>query len=100
MEKIEKKIHIAEVTDWEYGTEIETIRQDLDELQKMGATHIDIEALDYYGSPTLEINAYSQRLETDEEYNERLSELEARKRRAELREIEQLKALKAKYGDI
>lgn len=80
------------------GIEISQIRKDLDELEKLGATHVEIEASVYYDSGRLEINAISERIETDEEFEQRKKEIEFRQEQIRQNELKQLELLKTKYG--
>ena len=77
----------------------------MEELEKLGATHIFIEPLIYWDSAVLEINARSKRLETDEEYTKRIDreyELAGIQRQKELdkrqAELDIMERIKAKYG--
>ena len=73
------------------------MREDLDALEKLGATHVEISAVYSYGDTILEIDVYTQRLETDKEYEARI-DLEAKKQEeVKRREIQYLMELKAKY---
>lgn len=82
---------------WTYGVSIEQIRMDLDAVEKLGATVIDIEAGSSYGDPYVSIAAYINRMETKEEAAARRKlEREAKKQREES-ELRQLERLKQKY---
>lgn len=83
--------------DWTYGVSIERIRKDLDELEKLGATIIDIEPYDSYGSACVSFEAHIERLETDEEYSKRVERENNMKKQTEMKELELLKKLKEKY---
>lgn len=90
-----KKLIIEEAPyyfDWRYNTPIEQIKKDIVELEKLGVTSI------YFGTEDIEvqanINAYIERMETDEEYEERIiqeSELKERQKRIDLAQLERLK---------
>ena len=60
---------------WEYGVSIKQIREDLDELEKLGVTRIDIQTYEKYGDSYINIEAFSNREETDLEQQERLNKL-------------------------
>lgn len=72
MEKIIRNFKVDYSLDWTYGIEISKLRADLNELEKLGATHVEIEPYNSYDSAYVDIDAYANRLETDEECKERL----------------------------
>ncbi len=88
-----KKQIIAEAPyyfDWSYMTPIERIKKDIVELEKLGVTRIRIVA----DGDDVNIKAYIERMETDEEYEERIiqeSELKERQKRNDLAQLERLK---------
>ncbi|MCK9416002.1 hypothetical protein M0Q97_05015 [Candidatus Dojkabacteria bacterium] len=98
MKKEVRQFKVNYLLEWGYGVEISQIRKDLDELEKLGATHVEIEASVYYDSATLEINAISERIETDEEFEQRKKEIEFRQEQIRQNELKQLEQLKSKYG--
>ena len=98
MKKQTRRFNVPFDFDWVYGVEIKKLRQDLDELEKLGATVIDIEAEEYYGSVSVTIEAYVDRLETDQECKDRVDEENRRQEDQKRRDLEQLEKLKAKYG--
>lgn len=97
MEKQVKQFDVKFNFDWGYGVEISKIRADLDELEKLGATHIEIEANVFYDSATLNIEAKCERLETDEEFKKRINEIKQREAITKQRELNELNRLKQKY---
>ena len=98
MNKIVRNFDIDYNLNWDYGIEISKIREDLDALEKLGATHVQIDSGISFDCPYVEIYAFSQRLETDKEYNDRIFEINRREEEQRRREIEQLERLKAKLG--
>lgn len=98
MKKLEKRIEIDFHFDWTYGVEIKKIKEDLDKLESLGATDIDIEVEENYGSHTVSISAFCIRLETDEEAKTRIKEEKNRKELIKNKELELLAQLKLKYG--
>ena len=82
---------------WEYGVSIKQIREDLDELEKLGVTRIDIETYEEYGDSYISIEAVSNRKETDLEQQERLNKLKAIQERQKRHELQQLEILQNKY---
>ena len=98
MEKQVLDFEIPFSFDWTYGVEISKIREDLDALEKLGATRIDIETSSFYDSLSVDIKAYVSREETDEEYKRRLEKETQRQNEIKLRELEMLERLKNKYN--
>lgn len=84
--------------DWTYGVEIKKLREDLDQLEKLGVTTIEIEAEESYGSSSVTIEAFVNRLETDEELKSRINEENRREEEQKSRELQELERLKTKYG--
>ena len=97
MDKIVRDFEIERDLDWTYGIEIKRLREELDWLEKEGATHIGIEPYSSYDSACVDISAYANRIETDEEFKERIEKQQAWQKAIEEREIEQLKKLQEKY---
>ena len=95
--KIQKRVEVSFNFDWTYGVDIKQIREDLDALEKLGVTRIEIEPDSNYGSCCVSIQAFTDRTETDEEYNKRISEETQRKKNIKDSELEELARLKAKY---
>ena len=97
MKKIKRNFMVDYYLSWTYGVSISQIREDLDALEKLGVTSIDIEAYSDYGSPCVSIEAIANRLETDDEYLERLIKEEKIADEIKQRELKQLELLSAKY---
>lgn len=97
MEKEIRKFKVEYSFDWTYGVEIKKMREDLDALEKLGATHVEIEPGISYDCHYVEIYATADRIETDEEFNKRVAETNRRQADNERRELEQLQRLKLKY---
>ena len=98
MEKIVRNFKIDYYLDWTYGIDISKLRADLDAVEKLGATHIEIEHRASYDSSYIEIDAIANRIETDEECSTRLAEMKHRQDEQTRREREQFEKLKSKYG--
>lgn len=94
MEKQIRKFDVNFKFDWTYGIEISKLRADLDELEKLGATHIDIEASVSHNCPSIDIYATCERLETDDEFKARVDE---KKRFYEMEKSRELNRLQKKY---
>ena len=58
--------------DWTYGVSIDKLIDDLKELKKLGVTRLELEPYESYGCAGLEIEAFIERLETDEEVEKRI----------------------------
>lgn len=98
MEKQVKQFDVDFNFDWTYGIKISKLRADLDELEKLGATHIDIKASVFYDSSELTIEAKCERLETDEEFEKRVNKIKQREALEKQRELNELNRLRQKYG--
>ena len=83
---------------WAYGTSIAKIKKDIEIIEKMGATHIDIDAHEEYGDAYVTIRPVMRREETDEEYSDRLRKEKEWQDCIKERELEELNRLKNKYG--
>ena len=97
---MEKQIREFEVNyrlNWLDGVEISKIKTDIEELEKLGATYVNIDRAYSYGDTYIEIIATSKRLETYEECQIRIKEEEERMERVKQLELKQLEKLKAKY---
>ena len=97
MKKQTREFKINYDLDWEYNVEISKLREDLDAIEKLGATHVSIDAYVSYDCDNLEISPISRRLETDEEYNARIVESKGKEYHKKLRDLEELRRLKLKY---
>ena len=97
MEKQIRRFKVNFDFDWTYGVEIKKLKEDLETLEKLGVTEIEIEAEDNWGSPSVTIEEFTERLETDEEVSERIRMKEQTKKSFEQMELEQYERLKAKY---
>lgn len=97
MEKIVRNFKIDYTLDWTYGVSISKLREDLDAIEKLGATHVEIEHGVSYDCSYVEIDAYAERIETDEECQQRINKMNARQAEVKSRELAQLEALKLKY---
>lgn len=98
MEKQEIDFEIPYSLDWTYGIEISKLREDLDAVEKLGATHIEIEHGAIYDCSYVEIDAIARRMETDEEFQERVRQINQRQEEQKRREVQELERLKSKYG--
>ena len=97
MEKQIRKFEVNYRLNWLDGVEISKIKADIEELEKLGATHVEIDIASYENGYASEIIATSKRLETDEECQLRIKEEEERMERVKQLELKNLERLKAKY---
>ena len=81
MKKQLVKIRINYSFDWTYGVEISKLKEDINELEKLGANYIYIESYNDYDNNNsyVSITAFNQRLETDEEFKFRIDVINKRK---------------------
>lgn len=97
---MKKKVRLFPIKykiDWYWDTEITKIKKDIEELEKLGATHIYFNARYEDEIPLIEIEPYSKRVETDEEFKERLYIQQKRDDAKKEWELKQLELLKSKY---
>lgn len=97
LDKIKRNFKVDYYFDWTYGVTITQIREDLDALEKLGVTSIDMDTMDNYGSISISIEAISNRLETDEEYFERKKKEDEFADKLKQAELKQLEILQNKY---
>jgi len=99
MNKQIRSFKIDHELEWTYGVEIKKIKEDLIELEKLGATHINIEAESgYEGSCFVSIEVFTERLETDSEFESRINKEKRMRDEMEQRERAEWQKLKEKYG--
>jgi hypothetical protein len=98
MEKKEIKSNVYFDFNWSYGVEIKKIKEDLDELEKLGVTDILFKAEECYGESTVVIEAFTKRIETDEEFKKRIDIENQRQEYIRQRELAELERIKSKYG--
>lgn len=99
MVKINKVIDTGYSFDWEYSPSISKIREDIDEMEKRGITHINIELYELYPyCYSISMKAEIHRLETDGEYEERTMCEAYKLKTNEARELAEYERLKKKFG--
>lgn len=98
MEKQEIDFNIDYDLDWNYEVEIEQLKKDISELEKLGTTHVMIYSYSVYDSTCTEIRPIQRRIETDEESLIRKSEEEKRDEEKKKSELEQYNIIKKKYN--
>lgn len=97
MEKEEIDIEVNYDLEWLYGAELSQIKKDVEELEKLGVTHVNIDYVTSYDVTYIITNPIIRRLETDEEFNKRKEEQELMKLVQKQKELKILAELKAKY---
>lgn len=98
MKKETRRFKVDFNFDWTYGIEIKKLREDLDELERLGVTTIDIEAEESHGRASVVIEAFVTREETGEECKLRIDKINKQKEDFKRRDLQLLEQLKAKYG--
>jgi len=99
MDKIKRRFKVKyDLDHWEDGVEIRKLKEDIEAIEKLGATHVEIDHGVSYDCSYMTITPVSERIETDDEYNERVRC--AKKKQDELKQIElkRLEEIKLKYG--
>ena len=97
MEKQTRDFDVNFEIDWMGDTEIKKIREDLDALEALGATHVYLEPKEFYDTLIICSYAFARRVETDEEIQERAAHAKELAEAEREKELEQLAMLKAKY---
>lgn len=98
MEKIIRNFPIEYSFDWSGENEISKLKAEIAELENLGVTHIFIDVED---SDEVAFKAKAPRLETDEEYEERINlEMRQKKIKENIKkmEIELYYRIKEKYN--
>lgn len=101
MEKQVRDFKIDFDFEWTYGISIDKLQADLNKLRELGCTRIDMEPSISYDCPYLEIEAYANRIETDEECQQRIEEEEKRKEELYQRDLQMIEHIKERirsYG--
>ena len=98
MEKEIRKFPVDYQFRWGDETPISEIRKDLDTLEKLGATEIDVYASYMDDYPVARTEAFSSRLETDEEYNVRIALEKTRLEEVKRKELAEMYRIKEYYG--
>lgn len=97
MEKQIKQIEVSYGFAWNGLTEISEIEKDLEEIKKMGATHVEIETFEEWGDTYITTRAICEREETDEEFEARKFQEKLEAEKEQQRELALLNELKLKY---
>ena len=97
MEKQIKRIEVNYCLSWDGLTKISEIEKDLEDIKKMGATHVEIGTFEEWGDTYVQTRAICEREETDEEFERREFQEKLEAERERNRELDLLFELKAKY---
>lgn len=98
LQKEKRNFSINREIFWCDEVEISKIRKDLDEVEKLGATHINITHGISYECSYIEMEAVNIRTETDEEFEQRVKEIKEKEELFKFRELQELERLKLKYN--
>ena len=98
MEKQEIDFNIDYDLDWNYEVEIEQLKTDISELEKLGTTHVMIYSYEVYDSSITEIRPIQRRIESDEEFLIRKTDEDKREEELRKSEMEQYERIKKKYN--
>lgn len=98
MEKEVRRFKINYPLDWTYGVEIKKLKEDLDAIEKLGATFIEIEHGINYDCSWVSIEPIAVQIETDEECKARINEADIRQEETKRRDLQELERLKLKYN--
>jgi hypothetical protein len=98
MEKEKFDFKLDYYLDWVGEVEISKLKRDIEELEKLGATHIEVEHGVSYDCSYVDINAFQKRLETDEEFELRKKAVKEREEKIKQSELKQLETLRQKYN--
>ena len=74
MEKQIRRFKVNFDFNWTYDIKIDKLKEDIKKLEDLGVTDISIEPDEdyYYGNSIITIEAFAERIETDEEAKERI----------------------------
>ena len=96
--KITKMFKVDFDFNWTYGVKLSKIKEDINELEKLGVTDIEIESFNDYDVSSVDIQAFINRLETDEECELRINKEKIRQDEIKRIELKQFETLKLKYN--
>lgn len=85
--------------DWSYSVSVEQMKKDIEELEKLGATHMNISAETFYDDAYLKINPVCIRMENEQEVADRIKKEENEKAIEISRDRAMYEKLKAKFKD-
>jgi hypothetical protein len=98
MEKEKKYVKVPYIFDWDYRIKLTELKKDIEDLENLGVTDIEIECVNGPFDSYIEITALCERLETDEEFNFRQKLEEANAKIIRDNELRQLQYLQEKYN--
>ena len=88
---------VGEELDWTLRLEIKKIKEDLEELEKLGATYIRVDVVEDYDMTFIKVKGYTDRFETDAEFQDRIFKEKQHKKEIKRKELAELERLKLKY---
>ena len=97
MKKVEIQEEIPFEFQWTVGVPLKKIKDDIEELEKLGVDEIYIESLEDLGSTYTSIKAYHYRPETEEEYELRIKKIQEEEEYWKQQEIKLYNQLKLKH---
>ena len=95
-----RRFDVNHYIQWWGGNLISDMREELDQMEAKGATHLLIDVEENYGSASISFQPYVEREETDSEAQQRLNEQAQKEANIRIAELQQLAMLRKKYGDI
>ena len=98
MKKLKRIFDVKYDLSWTCGVELSQLREDIDAIEKLGATSVNIEIVSEYGNDYVSAKAFALREETDEECIERIQQQAKSAEKFKQMELAQLEILKLKYG--
>lgn len=100
MKKLKRVFDVDYNLNWMYGVTLAQLKEDIAAIEKLGATHVEIELEDRWDCPYISIQAKSERVETDEERKSREEREKQIKEKQIQKEIEEFERLKIKLGKL
>jgi aerobic-type carbon monoxide dehydrogenase small subunit (CoxS/CutS family) len=96
MERGEQDFKLEYPINWTYEVAISQVKKDIEELEKLGATHIEIDHGITYGCSYVLIYSICRRIETNEEFENRKKEVEKMQEQYKQKLLQQIAKLNAK----
>ncbi len=98
MEKQKRLFRSGHILEWINLVSIKQLKKDIDDIEKLGATHIDISCGISYEAPFVTIEAVCERYETEEEIESRIKAAERLKDLAKEQDLKRFEEIKNKYN--
>ena len=98
MKKIEIEIEVPYSIEWNCYTPLNSLKHDIEQLEKLGVTHVSIEhGVDYYNNSSITMKALIIRMETDEELKKRKKNKERYDEELKQNDLMLYERIKSKY---